>query len=75
MGNATSAEDLRAMKSSYSTTHLNKKLLYSKASDTNTDTMMKRKKSASTLSLANQLLNSKYEITDKCLRNLLNGTL
>ena len=78
MGNVNaSSEDLRAMKSSYSTTHLNKKLTFNSngnKSNENINTMSKRKKSASTLSLTNQLLNNKYDISDKCLRTLFNGT-
>ncbi len=73
MGNVTSTEDLRTIKSSYSTLNLNKKLSFNNHAF-GSDTISRRKKSMSTLSLTNQLLNNKYDLSEKCLRNILNGT-
>ena len=73
MGNVTSTEDLRAIKSSYSTMNLNKKLSFTNSSF-NSNTVNRRKKSASTLSLTNQLLNNRYDLSENCLRNIFNGT-
>jgi hypothetical protein len=74
MGNETSTEDLGPIKSSYSTLNLNNKKLLTNSNSFNMDVMNKRKKSSSTLSLTNQLLNNKYELSDKCLKNFFNGT-